>query len=236
MRTFVKQLIPAAGREAIKSRVWAWRLKRAIEPLRANGRFTADQLHAFWVAWGNQGFSADKRYLSETIRLIQENRGDVLECGTGATTMVAGVLAERYQFQVYCLEQDPAWSSVVRRAVAANRLSRVHVLDTPLMMYGDYMWYDIGHIVLPRNFGLVICDGPYIASTLSECVYKNWRYGALPYLKQSRSRFAALLLDDLNDQRALSMLTRWRTEFAVTQENIHASEGDCCVIRDGAVD
>jgi len=236
MRAFLKQLIPVAGREAIKRRIRDWRLRRAIEPLRANGRFTPDQLHAFWAAWGNQGFSADKRYLAETIRLIEENRGDVLECGTGATTIIAGVLAERYHFQVYSLEQDPAWSSVVRRAVVGSRLSRVHVLDTPLKLYVDYMWYDTSRVILPRDLGLVICDGPFISSTLSEGVYRHWRYGALPYLKQSKSRFGALLLDDLNDQRAPAMLTRWQTEFAVTQESIRAKEGDCCVIRDGVVD
>jgi len=233
---FLKQLIPVVAREAIKRKIAEWRVKRAIELLRANGRFSPDELQAFWAAWGNPGFSADKRYLSETIRLIEENRGDVLECGTGATTIIAGVLAERYQFQVYCLEQDPAWSSAVRKAVSRNGLSRVHILDTPLKMYGDYMWYETSQVILPRHLGLVICDGPFIAPTSSEPVYKSWRYGVLAYLKGSKSRFGALLLDDLDDQRAAAMLARWQTEFSVTRENIYGSEGACCVIRDGGVD
>ena len=231
MRTLLKRSLPEPARRTIKLKLWDLSLRKAIEPLRRTGNFTGPELNAFWQAWGNQGFSADKRYLQETIRLIEENRGAVLECGTGATTVIAGVLAERYGFHVYSLEQDPAWSSKASRAIVRNGLNRVHIIDAPLKRFGDCMWYDPGKASVPDRIGLIICDGPYIAQELGEPVYSSWRYGVLRYLLDNKIEFGALLLDDVNDPRAPAVLSRWKREFGITYELIHTDEGDCSVVR-----
>jgi hypothetical protein len=62
-----------------------------IEP----ATYARQQLLAFRRAWSNEGFSADVRYLAETIRLIEKHGGPVLECGTGASSLIAGILGER---------------------------------------------------------------------------------------------------------------------------------------------
>jgi hypothetical protein len=227
----LKRLVPAPARRAVKKWLAEWEIERALEPLRDTGTFSTHEIDRFSDAWGNRGFSADKRYLSETIRLIGESRSDVLELGTGATTLVAGVLAERYGFDVYCLEQDPAWAASSRRAIAHSGLNRVRVLETPLRSLGEYMWYDVGQHRLPRNFGLIICDGPFISNSFGEPFHSMWRYGALPFLRQLGSAFDALLLDDVDDPRAAAVLDRWNSEFGIRNELISTSEGKCSVIR-----
>lgn len=231
MLSVLRKLVPAGMRHALR-RAWDDRqLRMAIGPLRRRGELTADEILTFRKAWGNEGFSADERYLAETIRIIKANGGPVLECGTGATTILAGVLAELHGFDVYSLEQDAEWAVSVRRSIRLNQLSRVKIIDAALKNHGDYYWYDMTGINLPKKFGVVLCDAPYIAEELGEPYFANWRYGVLPYCHASGTRFDALLLDDVNVDRALPVMKRWQQEFGVSQDVISAAEGDCAVIR-----
>jgi hypothetical protein len=227
----VRRLIPRAARDVAKRRLAAWRVDRAIRSLREVEAFSAEELRTFREAWGNEGFSADERFLVEAVRLIKENPGDVLECGTGATTVIAGILAERYGFRVYSLEQDTAWSLHTKRVIGRGKLTSVHILHTPLKSFGNHMWYDTADVSLPRHFGVVLCDGPFIAASLEEPFRSMWRYGVLPFFERSQSTFDTLLLDDVNDARAAAVLAQWQTEFGITQDLIRASEGDCSVIK-----
>jgi hypothetical protein len=231
LRALTRHVLPATARHAIRGRVSAWQVQRAIEPLRAKGSFTADELRRFHAAWPGEGFSADVTYLSELLKLIERFPGDVLECGTGATTLVAGVLAERSQTHVFSLEQESAWAIAARRVMRRNAIRRVRIFDAPLKSFGDYAWYDTSGLSLPRYFGVVICDGPFIAHTVPEPHHSAWRYGVLAYVKTSATGFGALLLDDVNDPRAAAMLERWRTQYGATCDVIRARDGLAGVIR-----
>ena len=229
----LKRLIPPAGRDAIRNKLRDWKLRWAIQPLVATGRFTPEQLNSFRSAWSNEGFSADVRYLAETIRLLEKHRGPVLECGTGATTLIAGILGERYGFDTYCLEQDKAWGQLTRRALDYHRIRRVHILDTPLQSYGPYAWYNTTGLQLPKHFGLILCDGPFVDRCRGDAIYKSWRYGVLPFLHRTDSTFDALLLDDVNDKRARSVLQRWFADWNTRHDVISSEDGECAIVRAG---
>lgn len=228
--------MPSTARQAIHRRVSAWRVHHAIKPLRTKGYFTDAELRRFHAAWPGEGFSADVTYLAELLRLLERFPRDVLECGTGATTLIAGTLAERRQTHVYCLEQEPEWAGAARRVMRDNAIRRVHIFDAPLKSFGDHVWYDTTDVMLPTTFGVVICDGPFIAKTVPEPHYSAWRYGVLGYLRRSATRFGALLLDDVNDPRAPAVLQRWQTEYGITCDVIQASDGLAGVIRGDASD
>lgn len=230
-RGLAKRLIPAPARRALKQGLEDRRLDRAIARFRRTGAFAPAELHEFWAAWGNEGFSADRRFLAETTRLISLHPGDVLECGTGATTLIAAMLAERHGFHVYSLEQDVAWSVRAMRALERNRLTRVTVLDAPLTAYGDYMWYGADSLALPKQFGVVICDGPFIAEALGEPIYSSWRYGVLPFFERTERSYQVLLLDDANDARAPRVMDRWKRQFGIETEITRSQEGDFAVVR-----
>lgn len=233
MLGLLKKLIPPSGRNAIRSKLADWKLHRAIQPLIATGRLTSEQLVAFRRAWSNEGFSADVRYLAETIALIEKHGGPVLECGTGATTIIAGILGERYGFETYCLEQDRAWGQLARRALEYHRISGVHVLDAPLQSFGPYAWYNTTGLQLPQHFGVILCDGPFVDRSRGDAIYNSWRYGVLPFLHRTDSTFDALLLDDMNDKRATNVLQRWIADWNTRHDVISSEDGECAIVRAG---
>ena len=229
----LKKLIPPSGRTAIRSKLTDWNLRRALQPLIATGSFTPAQLVEFRSAWSNEGFSADVRYRAETIRLIEKHGGPVLECGTGATTLIAGILGQRYGFDTYCLEQDLTWSLAAQHALAYHRIGRVHILDTPLRSYGPYAWYATEGLNLPKHFGVILCDGPFIDRSRGDAIFKSWRYGVLPFLRRTDSTFDALLLDDVNDKRAPNVLQRWIADWNIRHDVISSEDGECAIVRSG---
>lgn len=226
MRSLLKNIIPKSGREAIKLALQTRALRQALVPLRERGKVTTVEMRAIRSAWGNEGFSGDTRYLEETAGLLPSCRDPVLECGTGVSTLVEGVLAEKYGFDVYCLEQDSQWAAVVRRQLLAHRLTRVTIIDAPLVRYGDYVWYDVSAAKLPNKFSAVICDGPFVDRSWGDEIFANWRYGVLSYFRQSGSTYQALLLDDCNDRRAANVLARWKTEFSAASRVTTTDDGD----------
>jgi len=186
---------------------------------------TESEVSAFHKAWGNEGFAADRTYLTQLLRLLKSGSGPVLECGTGGTTLLANEMGVRQGFTTYCLEQEYSWAEALQW-----RPQAVEVLDTPLRNFGEYHWYDV-RAQLPSHFALVVCDGPRIDRALGEPHHPAWRYGVLPWLERTGRTYDALLLDDVDDSRAPAVLERWRREFGVKIECIRSGDGECAIIR-----
>jgi hypothetical protein len=203
---------------------------RAVRLLRRQADLGPCDLRRLRNAWGNEGFSADLRYLTETMRLIRDTPDDVLECGTGATTLIAGALAEHFGFRVYSLEQETGWASAVKEVLSRHGLHRVTVLHAPIRRYGDYAWYDTLNLCLPQHFGVVICDGPFVSMQHGEPAYSNWRYGVLDCLARTHSSFETLLLDDVEEPRAPAMLQKWSERFGTSVKIVHDVDGDCGIV------
>lgn len=183
---------------------------------------SARDVIAFHKAWGNEGFSADTAYLTQLLELLDS--GPVLECGTGATTLMENEAGMRKGFATFCLEQDVASAEVVHWGLQA-----VTVVDAPLRNYGSYHWYEV-KCALPRHFSVIVCDGPYIDHALGEPHYSAWRYGIMRWLKDTTTTFDKLLLDDVNDPRAPAILARWQEEFGVKVRRIPSAEGELAVV------
>jgi len=224
-----KKLIPRALRKCAREYLHQRAVRRALKPLRANGKLTIAEIAAFHTAWGNVGFAADRDYLSHLLRLLSTANAPVLECGSGGTTLLANEIGLRRGFKIYSLEQDPEWAQPVQRALTGR--SAVTIFDSPLRTFGGYHWYDVRQTLpLPAHFALVICDGPYISESLGEPSYSAWRYGVLPWFKQTDRTFDALLLDDVNDKRAPAILDRWKREFGIRVERFASDDGECAII------
>ena len=61
---------------------------------------------------------------------------------------------------VWSLEQDRSWYEYMGRVLKALHLDNVRLWYTPLRSYGEFAWFDLGTMVLPRHFPIVSCDGP----------------------------------------------------------------------------
>jgi len=60
-------------------------------------------------AWNNDSFSADVDYLMAVAREAEKARGPILECGSGITTLLLGVIAQRRGIEVCTFEHDAKW-------------------------------------------------------------------------------------------------------------------------------
>ena len=67
--------------------------------------------------------------------------GPILECGSGLTTLLVGVVAQRTGNSVWSLEHLSQWAERVQDDLDKYRIDAVNFYATPLNDYGEYDWY-----------------------------------------------------------------------------------------------
>jgi hypothetical protein len=221
-----------AGLDRLERVYDTYQLSRCVKALRSGAQSRDEILHTARSAWGNEGWSADIAYLAETAERVQRCAGPILECGSGLTTILAGAIAEHRGVSLFSLEQDAQWFSIIQRALARTRV-RVAVFHAPLRHYGDFVWYDLKGIELPRRFDLVLCDGPAVYEPWSPGIQAQWRVGLLPVLNAAGTSVREVLCDDMEEPRAALLLDRWRNEFGCDHEIIATKYGRCAVVYPG---
>lgn len=174
------------------------------------------------LAWGNFGYSASLRYLQQVERLFRESQGAVLECGSGASTLLMALLAEKYDRYVWSFENHEDWGVHIREVLAGLELNRLTVCHTPLRNYGEYDWYGLPGCPLPHDFGLVVCDGP--PGTI-----QGGRYGLMPVMEEYLRADCRILLDDTNRRQEKALIQRWANERRLTWSPL-GSTGRCTEI------
>src|SRR4029079_17457531 len=107
--------------------------------------------------WGNASWSTDDEYLIASIDEFGRTEGPVLECGSGLSTIVLGIVARQMGRELWTLEHDPHWGEKVGETLARRGLAGVHLCVNPLKDYGEFSWYDPPLAAMPSAFGLVIC-------------------------------------------------------------------------------
>lgn len=239
MLEYIKSRLPPRLKQAVRKRAFEpikrelddRRLVHLVQQLRAASAPSRKLLEAIGRAWGNEGFAADIEYIEETALRVAQCRGPVLECGTGVTTIIAGVMAEKCGIEVWCLEQDAQWLEFVERRLSRSVVRNVHVLYAPLRQYGDYAWYDIDSLTLPRCFAVALCDGPAVFEANCGAAHLQWRYGLLPVLVKAGIDVGEIMMDDANETRAPAMLERWGKEFAMEHQISRSERGDTAIVR-----
>lgn len=166
-----------------------------------DGSETPDTYTELVELWGNE-WSAKPEMLAALVELARDADGDVIECGSGLTTLILAVLGEKHGFKVVSLEHDRDFA-----AATTNRLRdfglEAEVKWAPIKDFGGYQWYDAS---LSGEYALAVCDGPPRASV--------GRYGAVPALRDSLSDGALIIADDAETEH--DILDRWSEEFGIT--------------------
>lgn len=227
---WLKRIVLRPAINQIQQQVTDWRLQRSVQAFRKSPEPDRGLIERLRHDYGNESWSADLTYVSEIVSRVDRSTTDVLECGSGLTTLVAALVAERRNQTIWSLEQDPEWAELVRHRLSKNKIRNVKVMYAPLRDYGGYVWYDIKNGDLPNHFDLVLCDGPAV---MEECggSYANWRYGVLAVLTAKGVRVDELLLDDATEPRAANLLAKWQKEFGFNFRLIRATDGDCAIVR-----
>jgi Methyltransferase domain len=187
----------------------------------APGSVPADALLArLWEAWGNEGWSGDADYLRAVCEYATTTPGQVLECGSGLTTILLSALAGEEKKPI-SLEHLGEWCERVEQTLFRHGLpSGLH--HTPLRHYAGFDWYTADFLERDHRFGLVICDGPP-GSTL------GGRYGLLPVCRDHLAPDCVILLDDADRPQERTILERWRREFGIAYRIESAPLGEYAV-------
>ena len=155
--------------------------------------------------WGNEAWSARDEFLAGCIEQALASNGAILECGSGLTTVLLGVITKQQGQSHWVLEHKPEWAKKVRKYVTLYGLDSV-ICASPLKDYGEYCWYDTSFERLPDRFSLVVCDGPPSRT-------KGGRYGLAPVMGGRLNPGCAILLDDAGRPAELEIAQRWQNEL-----------------------
>lgn len=160
----------------------------------------------FVKGWRNEAWVASPEYLTACVESALKTQGSIVECGSGLTTIVMGIIAAKRNLAYIALESDYEWFSSVREKVERLKLSNVRLFHTPIKDYRDFSWYDLSNISIPDDVSLVVCDGP--PSTT-----RGGRYGMLPMLKKFLTKECQVLLDDAQREGEQETIRLWSEEF-----------------------
>ena len=214
----LKKWLPKWLKQPVKKTLLRRQLRAAIREIGnlADGQIPSGELLSELITgWSNEGYVANLEYLEEVAKRSIKTRGPVLECGSGVTTILLGVLCARRKIEVWSLEHYPAWQKRVTESLERNRISGVQVCSSPLVEYGEFVWYDPPLAKMPNEFSLVVCDGPPGTT-------KGGRYGLLPVMGARLPPGSTILLDDAARPGEMELIRRWENEVALDTKIIES--------------
>lgn len=161
-------------------------------------------LAALQMGWGNYGFMASACYLRKVAFAAHTTQGPILECGSGLTTLIMGLLTRDRGIELFSLEHHPDWHAKMTATLQRYGLDHVHVLHAPLRDFGEYDWYHVDKSGIPCGIELVVCDGP-------PGNIKGSRYGLIPEMDAHLASSCTILLDDANRSNERRVMENWRS-------------------------
>src|SRR5690349_1161547 len=114
-----------------------WRAMRRYLRAVSESREASDPqlLNDLVRGWGNT-WSAQLEFLESSLRETRAGDGNILECGSGLSTVLIGAVAQAKGLRVWSLEHDPTWAERVRQALRKYRIDAVTVCMAPIRSYG----------------------------------------------------------------------------------------------------
>jgi predicted O-methyltransferase YrrM len=207
-----RALIPRRARRYLRERQRRPVLVGAMQRLQKSSDGLAPAIARDLVyGWANEKMSAREEFLQALYQGACAAHGPILECGSGLSTLLLGLAAQKARQRVWTLEHDAFWASRARAALERFGIDTVELCVAPLRSYGDYVWYDPPLACMPHNFALVICDGPPGTTP-------GGRYGLMPVLGAHLGPGCVILLDDATRDGEQTVLARWKRELNVSHE------------------
>jgi hypothetical protein len=172
-------------------------------------------------------------------RLIATELADlpevVVECGSGATTMLIATLLQRNgRGRLFTLEHDRAYAERMRQQVRAAGLTDVcEVIWAPLapQSIGGHgvCWYDAAKVAaLPESVDVVLVDGPPAVAPWA-------RWPALEALSDRLTLGASVLVDDGRRGDESRTVFRWQAEHPELELHWHDTvKGTWRLVKSGA--
>lgn len=188
-------------------------LKRLLDELARDATgfaYSRNRVAQLVEAWGNRVWGAGEEYVRACILACLETQGPSLECGSGLTTLIAGIIAGLKGFAHWALEHDLTWFNKVKRFLELFGVKSVVLVLAPLKVYREgFVWYDAPLERMPHGFRLVICDGPPGG-------VPGGRYGLSAIVGRRLAKDCVILLDDAHREKERAIAAKWERELGAT--------------------
>lgn len=162
---------------------------------------------AIWgliLAWGNIFYSAGWRYLREVVAHTLATDKDILECGSGLTTVIMGTLTESKNARLTVFEHTSGWLALVDKRLTALGINNVRLIHAPIERFGTYSWYSApDNLFTEKSLELIVCDGPPATTS-------GGRFGLIPKTSPFIADSCTILLDDTHRRSEQRVLKIWR--------------------------
>ena len=103
------------------------------------------------LAWGNLGYAAGFAYLRHVGRKVAASQGPILECGSGATTLLIAALTAPRGIDFVVLEHNREWFEHLARVLRALGLGHVKLRHAPLVHAKQWLRLLRWLLKAPRN-------------------------------------------------------------------------------------
>lgn len=209
---------------------------RKILKIERLNRFTYDRIDALLSihqllkfrhplpVMGSWAISSDYAYLF-IQHIFQNSKGDVLDVGSGITTLLAGyALEKRGEGKVISLEHDKSYYNEMQRLIRLHELE--HVVDLyycPLINHTlngkKWLWYDVSAVKNLANVNLISVDGP------PESTQSLARYPMAPVILTQVGSNPTILLDDGARTGEKNIAKKWASEYNLSAKYLKIAKG-----------
>jgi hypothetical protein len=211
---FAKAIIPTSVKQSLRvkyRRYIFWRSMRKFLEVPYASAENLEVISALIYGWGNEKWSPSVEYVMDCLQHARQTEGPILECGSGLSTLLIGIVTQCSGNVVWTLEHNPLWGDNVKNNLAKYDIESVNLCVNELCNYDDFCWYDPSLSQMPNNFSLVVCDGPPGET-------RGGRYGLLPIMRNKLTSGCVILLDDAGRSQERETLSRWAQEAGIDYE------------------
>jgi hypothetical protein len=202
----IKQFVPKKLKKIARNAHKKLSLQFAIyklKKLHSHENITESIVQQLSYGWNNSGWSLSNKAMLNMIKASYSANGTILECGSGLSTLVLGLLhRNNKEINIYALEHNAVWLSKVNKWREKLQLNNITLLHTEIIPYQNYDWYDISNITLPKNINFIICDGPPGTT-------RGGRYGLIPTIKNYIGDHCTIFLDDTCRLTEKRLIQKW---------------------------
>ncbi|MCJ7501378.1 class I SAM-dependent methyltransferase [bacterium] len=166
-------------------------------------------------------------------QILSSSPGVILEFGSGASTIVAGLALRRTGGKLISIDHDNKFATETAVEIQCHNLSdSVQVLHCPLTEVtvdsNTYLWYDLSLLGEIPTIDLLIIDGP------PSGIQKHSRYPALPMLYDKLAENAVILLDDGRRADEQDIVRMWKDRYDdLNVQSIGTEKGAFLLSRSG---
>lgn len=105
-----RRVLPASARRYLRHLHREFIFRQALARFRRLRDFNdppRDIMASLVYGWGNESWSAQYEFLAAMLRYCDGAEGPILECGSGLSTVLLGLVAQRRGQIVWSLEHEP---------------------------------------------------------------------------------------------------------------------------------